>query len=254
MKYLLAYFLLACLVSCQTTATISQKNIDIAKYSSKLPDSLSALEAAGIDFYANGNNPVEWQLKANFDKNIYFKSGDGIEFNTTAIGAEMPSATALTYNVNTPMGFMKITIENENCTTQGSKKTTVLLQEKEYTGCGKYLYDYHINDYWILESFGSQQANASDFKKGLPYLLFNPTEKKITGNDGCNNFSMPFELQGKRIKFGQITGAEKSCKNNSVALLFKNKLSQHFAGYYFKNERLYLYLIDDSILIFKKRD
>jgi heat shock protein HslJ len=252
MKKLLFFFCTICFFACNTTKQTSQKNIDIAKYSSKLSDSLSLKQAAGIDFSATGANPVNWELDVNFDKNIIFKAGDGTQLTTTAIGASTTSGSITTYNANTPNGMMKIIVDEETCSTPNSKKTTVLLNKKQYTGCGKYLYDYRINDIWVLESAAGKILNASDFSKGLPQILFSIAENKLMGSDGCNTISMPFELLGNRVKFGALSSSKKSCKNNSVALIFQNKISNNVASYYFTNGKFYLYLIDDSILTFKK--
>ncbi|MEO7048379.1 MAG: META domain-containing protein [Ferruginibacter sp.] len=254
MKKLFFFFCTICFFACNTTKQTSQKNIDIAKYSSKLSDSLSLKQAAGIDFSATGTNPVNWQLDVDFDKNIVFKADDGMQLTTTAIGASTTSGSTTTYNANTPNGMMKMIVDEEACSTQNSKKTTVLLNEKQYTGCGKYLYDYRINDSWVLESAGGKMLSAADFSKGLPQILFSIAENKLTGSDGCNSISMPFELLGNRVKFGALSSSKKSCKNNTVALIFQNKLSNSVASYYFTNGEFYLYLIDDSILTFRKNN
>ncbi|MEO5944377.1 MAG: META domain-containing protein [Ferruginibacter sp.] len=254
MKKLLFLFCTICFFACNTAKQTSQKNIDIAKYSSKLSDSLSLKQAAGIDFSATGANPVNWELDVNFDKNITFKADDGTQLTTTAIGSSTTSGSTTIYNANTPNGMMKIIVDEAACSTQNLRKTTVILNEKQYTGCGKYLYDYRINDSWVLESTAGKMLNASDFSKGLPQILFSIAENILTGNDGCNTISMPFQLLGNRVKFGSLSSSKKSCKNNSVALIFQNKLSNNVASYYFSNGKFYLYLIDDSILTFRKNN
>jgi heat shock protein HslJ len=253
MKIVFAFFCsVIFLFSCNTSKQFSQKNIDIAKYSSQLSDSLAAKQLAGIDFSAAGANPVNWQVDLDLNKIYYFKAADGTNLSTRALGAVTHTNASTTYNSNTTNGPIQIIVYDEPCSESNSKKTTVILNNKQYTGCGKNLYDYRLNDKWILESVGNIEISKNSFPKGIPYILLSLAEKKLTGFDGCNNISSSFEVIGNSIKFNNISGTTQSCKNPAVQKIFAAKIAHNTLSYYFKDGKLFFYLIDDTILIFKK--
>ena len=243
--------------SCTPTKESAKRNMEIAKQSSQLPDSLSKKQTAGVDFYASGNSPANWSLDMDFDKNFNFKSADGTMFSTQAVRPSSETKAATIYKSNTQQGAVTIIVYKSTCdddTSKGNfgKKTEIILNNKQYTGCGKNLYDYRLNDNWVLESADNSVLNATDFSKGLPTIKFNLAKKELTGYDGCNAIFTSIEVEGNRIQFAAIAGTKLNCKNNSIGKIFAEKISNKTADYFFKGEKLYLYLIDDSILIFKK--
>ena len=255
MKFLLHFFFFLCCLfaACTTAKQTAKKNIEITKYSSQLPDSLSKKQTAGIDFFASGNSPANWTLELDFDKNFIFSSADGTQLFTQAVKPSAETNAATTYKATNPKGAITIIIYNEPCGKENTgKKTDFYLNDKPYTGCGKSLYDYRLNDNWILESVNNKILNPADFTKGLPHISFNLLEKKLTGTDGCNNISTGIEVEGNRIKFAPVASTKISCKNNSIQKIFSEKISNQTASYFFREGKLYLYLIDDSLLIFIK--
>ena len=252
MKSIFHFSFILFIAACSTTKQASQKNIDIAKYSSKLSDTLNQKQLAGIDFSAQGDQPLSWTLDADMDKIFYFNAGNDIKISTRALGASVSADSATIYTANSPQGIMKIFVYNTPCSVSGNKKTSVSLNGFFYTGCGQYLYDYHLNDDWVLENVKGKDIDAKDFSKGLPHLLFSIAAQTLSGSDGCGNVSGSFEVQGNNIKFGNVATTKSNCGNNQVSKIFTQLLSNHSASYSFNNGRLYLYLIDDSMLIFKK--
>ncbi|MEP6711234.1 MAG: META domain-containing protein [Ferruginibacter sp.] len=228
--------------------------MEIAKYSSQLPDSLSKKQTAGVDFFASGNSPANWTLDMDFDKVFNFKAVDGTVISTQAIAPSAATDAATTYTCKTVTGILTIVVYNAGCSGQEkiNKKTELFLNDKHYTGCGENLYNFNLNDNWVLENAGNTVLSAADFSKGLPRLAFDLAQKKITGTDGCNNIVTSIDVQGSRIKFGEIAATKINCKNNSVQKIFGEKLSNKTASYFFREGKLYLYLIDDSLLIFRK--
>ena len=227
--------------------------MEIAKYSIQMPDSLSKKQTAGVDFFASGNSPANWTLEMDFDKYFIFSSADGTKLSTQAVKSSAETQAATTYKTTNPKGPITIIIYNEPCGKENTgKKTEFFINDKHYSGCGKSLYDYRLNDNWILESVNNKILNASDFTKGLPHISFSLAQKKLTGTDGCNNFSTGIEVEGNRIKFAALAATKMSCKNNSIQKIFIEKISNQTASYFFREGKLYLYLIDDSLLIFTK--
>ena len=86
----------------------------------------------------------------------------------------------------------------------------------------------------------------------IPVFELNIEKKRLTGNDGCNIIGGNIEVQGSRIKFGNIVSTKMGCDKKSIENIISNLINNNIASYYFKEGKLYLYLIDDSLLIFKK--
>jgi len=152
---------------------------------------------------------------------------------------------------------MLISLFKEGCTDalsgeKFSKKITVEVDGKRYEGCGQYLSDAALNGKWILEKIGSRTIQAADFAKGLPELVFNLEAGSLAGHDGCNRINGSMEVQGNRIKFGPLASTKMACPGNKAENNFTQKISSQTATYYFTAGQLVLYLIDDSIITFKK--
>ena len=77
----------------------------------------------------------------------------------------------------------------------------------------------------------------------------------ISGHDGCNNFGGRITIEGNRISFGNLYQTKVYCEKNNVAFekIIQENVSGKVASYYFKEDKLYLYLLDDSLLVFKKK-
>jgi len=253
LRYILHTFFLAIFfLACNSSKESAVKKALSEPAGVKLPDSLLQKQAAGIDFFAEGDQPIAWTIDMDIDKGYYFKTSNGISFETPAVKpARKNDIAANSYSYSSRQGDMSILVFDQPCSNTG-KKVEVTVNGTRYSGCGKDLYNNAINDTWILEKNGNEILNAKDFPKGLPKLVFNISESKISGSDGCGDISAPIQMQGSRISFSMITSGSGNCKNGSIRKIFLDKLSNKTADYYFRNGRLYLYLIDDSTLEFRK--
>lgn len=246
--------------SCNTSSKSSVKNIVAAQRNIMPSDSIIQKQKKGVDLFATGNTPVDWSLEIDFDKMVSFKAVDGTTLNVLpAFEKKDITADAETYLLKTDLGRVEIKVFNTNCVgsennEQFSKKATVTIQNKLYSGCGKYLFDHRLNDIWVLESINTNILFAPDFAKGLPKMEFNLQTNKMTGSDGCNNIMSNIEVKGNRIKFSSFAGTKMACNNNSVEKIFNELLSDKLVDYYLENNKLILYLGDDSKLSFKRKD
>ena len=111
--------------------------------------------------------------------------------------------------------------------------------------------DDNLNNKWLLEKVGNTLINAGEYNK-IPLLEFKVAAGKVSGNDGCNNIGGNMEVQGKRIKFSALFGTRMACNKKSIEKIISAQISEKTVDYYFKDNRLYLYLPDDSILVFRK--
>jgi heat shock protein HslJ len=256
-KIAIAFMLCMCMNACKS----SQKS-NIQKSNKAFNESLANKEEKnmllnGIDFFAEGNTPANWTLTMDYDDTVRFNADDGltlkIAFNQLKkdINKEQSIFTKTTTN-----GDISITVLNKNCSLANTKEifrkeTTVRFNTIIYSGCGKFLADNLLNNKWIVERIGNTIVYATEFN-ATPFFEFDLSKSRVSGNDGCNNFGATIEIQGSRIKFEQFIQTQMGCNKKSIDKLIAEKLNNNFASYYFKDGKLYLYLIDDSIVVLRK--
>ena len=130
------------------------------------------------------------------------------------------------------------------------KEVQFNFNDRIYTGCGKFLADNALNNKWVLEKIGNNIINVSEYNR-FPIFEIDIEKNKLSGNDGCNSINGNIEVQGSRIKFGTITSTKMGCAKKSINNIISNLINNNIASYYFKDGKLYFYLIDDSLLVFK---
>lgn len=248
------------LLGCKTGSKTSVQKIVTAQRAIMPADSIVQKQKKGIDLLASGNDPVAWSLEVDFDKLVSFKSADGNTLNILpAFSKKVITDEVESYSAKTDLGQLTIKLFNSTCsgsanTTQSNRKVEVDLTNKTYTGCGKYLYDNQLNDIWVLETVNNEKQMASDFAKGLPTLEFNLQTNQMNGSDGCKKISSGIEVKGNRIKFSPFVLSKLTCSNNKVEKIFAEMLSDKLVDYYMKDGKLFLYLLDDSKISFKRKD
>jgi heat shock protein HslJ len=256
-KVAIAFMLCTCMYACKS----SQKS-NIQKSNKAFNESLANKEEKsmlqnGVDFFAEGNMPANWTLTMDYDDTVRFNADDGlalrIAYNQLKknINKERSIFTATTKS-----GDINITILNKDCSLSYKKdvfqkETTVRFNSITYTGCGKFLADNLLNNKWIVERIGNTIVYATEFN-ATPFFEFDLSKSRVSGNDGCNNFGATIEIQGSRIKFEPFIQTQMACNKKSIDKLIAEKLNNNFASYYFKDGKLYLYLIDDSIVVLRK--
>lgn len=257
MKNFLAILLLVTAFSCNGTKNAATKKEE-ATNQAILSESLQQKNKEGIDLFAKGNVPASWTLEMDFDKIIRFKSLDGTSYNSTPVAPVENAATGSSvYTTKAGKGDLVITLFKESCTDKLSgerfnQKITVEADGKRYEGCGRYLFDTNLNGKWILEKIDNRMLSAADFAKGLPELAFDLAAGSLSGHDGCNRIMGSMEVLGNRIKFSAVAGTKMACPGNKKENELVHKLSNQVATYFFKDGQLVLYLIDDSMVVFKK--
>ena len=244
--------LLIIALSCTSTSKTSLTHtVSKNQFYSKLNDTLQKKFNNGIDFVASGNIPVSWNLELNFDKDFLFSTSDGVHSLAYASKA-IEENNFEYYETNSKAGKLAISIFKEPCSAGKSQKVTVKFFEKEYTGCGQYIYNNQLNNSWVLEKMGNEKQEAKRFSKGLPVITINLIDNSINGHDGCNNLFGKLSVQGTRIHFGPIAQTKMLCQDNNPFFekIVSEKISNQVASYFFKEGKLVLYLIDDSQLSF----
>lgn len=258
MKIIITTFCLVLfLIGCKTTKIISPVQNSDDKIVQPSAD-LQNMQQTGIDFFATGNQPTNWQLSINIDDTVKFTADDGLALKF--------AYNQLKKNVNTERRFFTVTLKSGNvkieilekiCTVTTirevfTKEVAVVFNNTKYSGCGKFLADYNLQGKWLLEKIGYTNIIATDYNK-IPEINIDIVEGTVSGNDGCNNIRGKIEVQGKRIQFYQLLGTKMACNKKNIDKIIAAQVNGKLVSYYFKESKLYLYLPDDSLLIYKKR-
>ena len=211
----------------------------------------------GIDFFGEGNVPVKWKLRMNYDDTVRFTAEDGLSLKTAynQLKKEITTGRSI-FSGKITGGDIIITVTEKGCTLPGEKEAykkqvSVSFNSRSYTGCGKFLGDVMLSNKWLLEKIGNTPINPSEYNR-VPVFEMDITKGRITGNDGCNSLSGQMEVQGNRIKFSSIVRTEMGCPKKDIGSILSAQISDKLVDYYFREGKLILYLSDDSILVFKK--
>ena len=102
---------------------------------------------------------------------------------------------------------------------------------------------------WTLYKYRNKFV---DDLPNIPTLILKLDNVKMIWNDGCSTTKSKIKVEGEKIFFSEISPSKNYCLDNEITTIFKNNINQGVATYYFKNDMLYLYLVDDSLLVFKK--
>lgn len=269
MKYLFVFFLFHfAITSCNQPKLVTQSltvNKDTGTALNIQPNKYDKQRQQGIDFIAAGTEPF-WSLEIDFDKAMYFKTAGGLNITAPAVkGVKAMDTNVTRYAAETEKVSLIVQLIKQECTNNmsGEKsvyrvtidaKNTLEKEPKRYEGCGQYLYDYRINDIWVLESVNAKKVNASDFMKGLPQIEVNIAQQKVFGSAGCNNFTGSMELQGKKILTGNLAGTKMACPNKEFENQYLNQLSNRAIPYFIKPGKLHLLVKPDTAFIYRKTD
>jgi heat shock protein HslJ len=250
-------FLLLITAACNSSKNTSKANAAIVQEQQKINTNSKKLLDTGIDFTAEGSEPSNWRLTINYDDTVRFVSDDGL---TLKIASNQLKKTTevdkITYTATIKAGKIIISILEKNCTIPThrevfTKEVNFLFNTILYKGCGKFLSNNLLNGKWVLEKIDNLLVDKSQYNS-TPFIEFNIDNNFVNGNDGCNSFSGKMEVVGKRIQFNNLIMTQMGCSKKSIEDIISKKITNQLADYYFKEGKLYLYLIDDSILIFKK--
>jgi heat shock protein HslJ len=216
-----------------------------------------------MDFKATGNEPF-WLLEIDFDNSMHFKTLNGIDITTNiSKGEKAMDADVTRYVGQTDTSELIVQIFNQECIDDMSGKksdfgvTINYKKNKEddyenYKGCGNYLANERLNAKWELESINSKPINKEDFNLKIPVLQFDLSEKRVSGNAGCNSFSGPIELLGKSIKFGNLISTKMACQDMKFENEFFKGITNRTIPYSVTSGKLQFQFSPDSVFVYKK--
>lgn len=94
--------------------------------------------------------------------------------------------------------------------------------------------------YWRLTELIGQPVTASADAHREAFIKFNPVEKSVGGNGGCNTFGGSYQLTGSsQISFGPIMSTKMYCEDAKYENLFFDILSKA-DNYFINGDTLFL--------------
>jgi heat shock protein HslJ len=256
-KVVSAFIVCSYLYACKSAQKAETKKSNTILIESTKNKAEKMLFETGVDFFAEGNLPTNWNLKINYDDTIRFSADDGLalKFASNQTKKNIKKDTSI-FNITLKAGEVSIVILNKNCFANSksetyTKQVSFNFNSKMYSGCGNFLYDNKLNGNWTLEKIGADFINVSEYNT-IPIFILDITKGNLSGNDGCNIINGKIEAQGNRIKFYETWSTKKGCTKKNIENIINQQINNNLVDYYFKEGKLFLYLSDDSLLIFKK--
>lgn len=201
----------------------------------------------GIDFIASGNEPF-WNVEIDFEKMMTFNTMD----EPNKMSAPVPEPTrpqdvnAISYRANTEKGNLYVTIFKEKCVDSMSGlespyKVRVSIKAgdsddyQDFTGCGRYLGNYRLNDIWALTEMDGEPIAPEHFPNGVPTLDLQLKQGRVFGQAGCNRMNGKITMGNGTLTFGPLASTKMACpamqfENKYLAALSGNSLNYELDG------------------------
>jgi hypothetical protein len=243
--------------ACNSSKSNSSKIIKSQQKLAYSDSSTSDSQKKGIDFIAYGDNPVNWKLEMDFDYSFEFNAHDNEKVSAQPV-SPVKNSSIETYHAVSGKQQMDIYLFEEKCELNNNKnnfnkRVEIKIGQKIYKGCGNFLYNNKLNDFWILDFINNEQQFALNYPNGIPSLIFNLAKNKLHGFNGCGFFDCNIEVRGNRIQYYPFSSLNISCKENTAAIIMNDYISGQLVDYYFSDNKLVLYLNNDTRLIFRKQ-
>ncbi|MBI5662262.1 MAG: META domain-containing protein [Ignavibacterium album] len=219
----------------------------------------------GIDFYARGNEP-NWTLEIDLEKGISFSEMNGLNIVTTVVEGIMRGDADLTNLIaHSEDSEISVTITKLKCqdnmsgemfdyTVQVKIKKGDDPKSEEFIGCGRYLYDYRLNDIWVMEEMTGVELKKENLMQGLPMFEFHLAEKRFNGHAGCNQIFGEIVLCGDKITFSNIASTKMACPEMTVEQKVLHSLNQNIFTYKIEEMKLTLESESGLKMVFRKAD
>jgi heat shock protein HslJ len=108
---------------------------------------------------------------------------------------------------------------------------------------------------WMVTSFKGQKLDEKNFSNGLPSLIFDMTDSRINGSDGCNTFMGLAIYKADKIKTGPMATTKMACPGNTIQNDFYDALaSPHLTYAVDYNGILRLYANDAELMAMKEKE
>lgn len=218
----------------------------------------------GIVFYAIGNEP-SWSLDIRQTDSLIFKDPNGLE-HKFPFSKALPSIDPKIVDYRSATKDTEIIIQmaqkpcndgmsddefsyQVNISFKAAKKK----ESVTYKGCGDYVPNYNLNGKWSITEAEGLEVNQSNFPDKEPSLYLDMFYRKVSGNDGCNNFHGQVNFKTDQISFGPTAGTLMACPNMELSSKILGSFSGRSLNYTLKND-LILYEGNKKIMILRRKD
>jgi len=106
---------------------------------------------------------------------------------------------------------------------------------------------------WAVTSFKGKKLNSDDFPNGMPTLIFNMHDGRISGNDGCNSFMGVATYTATAIEPGPTASTKLACANTAFTSDFYEVLASNKITYNLNNDILRLYVNDAEVMALREK-
>lgn len=252
MVYRLSIIFLSCflVISCNRNNYVMAPKASVEKVASEklMSDSLTKKFNSGIEFYARGNDPIAWSLTMDLEGEFSFIAPG----NNLSLIAKTGKETneGIEYLLTDVTGTMMIRMLKATCEDGKSKQIFVTVNQKIYKGCGQALYDKNLEGPWQLLKIKNKSQDNAQYKNGIPEIVFQTSNTTLKIFTGCEQTEVTYQISGNKLTIPSVPGGK--CTNDFIQIL-NSKFYGYISTYYIKENLLFIYLIDDSIITFKKK-
>ena len=200
-----------------------------------------------IVFYANGHN-ASWTLDMKQSDSLIFKAPDGVTYKFLLTKA-LPSIdpTIIEYRTYSDKAEIMLQLVQKQCEdTLHDNKLSFQVnvtfkheddkEPKTFQGCGAFIPDYNLSGKWKMIEVDGIPIDENSFPNQKPYLVLDPFNGTISGNDGCNGFFGQITNKMNQLSFGPTGGTLMACENMDLSSKLMGLISEKTMTYQITNE------------------
>lgn len=218
----------------------------------------------GLVFQAKGDDG-KWAFEMKNSDSIGFISPDGVLYKFKSV-KPLPSMNPgiIDYRIVSEKAEILLQITEKPCEagTYNQKQTLqVTLNFKEtkkkesriLEGCGAFVPNYKLSGKWKIIEVDGTEINDDSFPNKEAYLILDPYEGTVSGNDGCNGFFGKMTNKGYQLSFGPTAGTLMACTNADLSAVLMGIISDKTVNYQLANT-LSFYAGDKKVMVLKRFD
>lgn len=104
---------------------------------------------------------------------------------------------------------------------------------------------------WMITKVSDTTIDSTDFDNKLPEMIFDVSQQKVAGNDGCNSFHGKVEIKTDKMVFGPVATTLMACPNMELSDKIMKSFSEKELTYSY-NKDLTLYEGDQEVMVLKR--
>ena len=88
-------------------------------------------------------------------------------------------------------------------------------KDKIYNGCGDMIQENQIHGKWVAEDLKGWNFPKDKKQEQVPFIIFNPFTKSVSGFTGCNRFSGTYKQNQNTLSFGAMASTKMYCSGSA---------------------------------------